>query len=154
MEHDSHEQPDRIPHVLARVGGPAERVTVGLRIFGDDVEPDEITALLGCPPSVARRRGDVVEGRARQRVARTGSWILNSNGPGSEPLDAQVRRLLDGLTGDLSAWAALTRRFKVDLFCGVFMGGWNRGIDAETMRALADRNVPLGFDIYATGESE
>jgi hypothetical protein len=41
-----------------------------LRISGDDVDPDAITAALGASPSYAFRKGDVY----RQRVAKTGRW--------------------------------------------------------------------------------
>ena len=44
----------------------------------------------------------------------------------------------------------LTRRFKVDLFCGLQMEEWNRGLSfsPETLRRVAERGLELGLDIY------
>lgn len=47
-------------HRLVTVGGPVDRVTVSLRVFGDDLDPVEVTTLLGCQPTEARRRGEVI----------------------------------------------------------------------------------------------
>ena len=38
------------------------RVRASLRVFGDSLEPDEVSALLGRPPSRQHRKGDKLEG--------------------------------------------------------------------------------------------
>jgi len=42
------------------------------------------------------------------------------------------------------------RTYKIDLFCGLFMGGSNEGISIspESMVALGLRHMELGLDIY------
>lgn len=50
-----------------------------LRIYGEALDPDEITRLLGAAPSRSRRRGDV-QARwkdGREVIAKEGMWLLN-----------------------------------------------------------------------------
>ncbi len=61
-----------------------------------------------------------------------------------------MAELLGGLNPDLSVWQALSSRFRIDLFCGWFMGGWNEGVEIApaTLQALGDRGIRLGIDLY------
>ena len=43
--------------------GPQDGVQVSLRVFGTDLEPGEITRLLGADPTEAARTGTVLAGR-------------------------------------------------------------------------------------------
>ena len=129
-----------------------------LRIGGDDLDPTEITRLLGCPPTRAQTKGERIVGAetGHVRVAKTGMWRLVA--PDSEPedLDGQVAFLLNTLTDDLSVWKALRDRFEIDLFCGLFMTGSNEGatISAMTLRRLGERGIEIGLDIYGPIKSE
>jgi Domain of unknown function (DUF4279) len=128
-----------------------ENSTVSLRIFGDDLDPEEVTRLLRCLPTQSRRKGEVIPGKGMQRVARQGSWLLESNLPRSVDLEAQINNLIDRTTADLDTWASLSQRFSVDLFCGVFLTHLNEGFElsAKLMRQLSDRGLKIGFDLYA-----
>ena len=66
-------------------------------------------------------------------------------------LDGQVTELLQRLTSDLEIWGVLAGRFRVDLFCGLFMDGSNEGFNLSTsaLKALGDRGIELALDIYA-----
>ena len=66
-------------------------------------------------------------------------------------LDSQVEWILSRLTQDLAIWKDLTQRFKVDLFCGLFLERPNRGVSLrpDTLEQIAARGILLGFDIYA-----
>ncbi len=61
---------------LIHIGGPIDEVAVALRFFGEVIDPDEITRLLGCKPSSVRRKGEVVPDKRYHRIASTGFWIL------------------------------------------------------------------------------
>jgi Domain of unknown function (DUF4279) len=139
---------------LFSVGGPVERVKVSLRIFGEDLDPDEISVLLNCEPTRKARKGDVVaEVEGHQRVSPFGSWLLGSTESESVDLEEQVLKLLPRVSPDRGVWQRLTQDYKVDLFCGVFLneGSWNRGfsLTPKVLKELADRNLMIGFDIYA-----
>ena len=65
-------------------------------------------------------------------------------------LDAQIHKILAALTADTSVWAALAARFRVDIFCDLFMEETNEGlvISPETLGAMSVRGVTLSLDIY------
>ena len=138
---------------LVFVGGPVDRVCGSLRFFGDDLEPEEISTALGHQPTSAFRKGDALPGRYH-RVARTGGWLLEA--PTTDPPDVEdsIKRLLSQLSSDLESWRSLTERFSTDIFCGLFLDEFNRGfaLSASLLRALADRNLKVGFDIYGAGQ--
>ena len=119
--------------------------------MGDDLDPVAVTTLLGGEPSETYRKGDVIHGAAGQtRIAKFGAWrrVARRRLPGD--LDDQVRELFAGLTEDVEIWRNLTARYKVDVFCGLFLTESNEGIDlsAETMWLLGARGIVIGFDIY------
>lgn len=77
-------------------------------------------------------------------------WHLRAKETKPENLDWQVSELLGLVTSDLSVWSSIAARFRVDLFCGWFMGSGNEGvaISPETMVALGQRGIQLSIDIY------
>lgn len=128
---------------------------VCIRLFGDDLDPDEVTALLGAQPTTACRKGDELVGRTgRVRIAKTGSWRLSATRREPEDLEAQIFELLDQLTQDLRSWSSLTERYRTDLFCGIFMGSFNDGlpISAKALLALGQRGIDLDLDIYEASD--
>lgn len=126
-----------------------------LRIFGDTLLPEVITGLLGSEPTVATIKGQIIRHPSgREQVHRQGSWRLEAPPCEPENLDQQVSWLLSKLTSDLEVWAGLNKQFKVDLFCGLFMGGSNEGfsLSSSTMLALGSRGIEIGFDVYDASE--
>ena len=122
-----------------------------LRFFGDDLDPDEVTARLGLPPSVGVRKGGIWRTRnGTEKVARTGSWRLEAEDRTPGDLDGQISELLGALNDNLSVWQELTARFEADIFCGLFMREGNEGISLhpDTMMKLGKRNLSLDFDLY------
>jgi len=125
---------------------------VCLRIFGDDLIPDEITQALGASPTKSQHRGEVLcSPSGKQRVVQRGNWRLEAADANPEDTDAQVRELLSQLTSDLAVWRDISTRFEVDLFCGWFMGQTNDGamLSPATLLALGERGIELQLDIYA-----
>lgn len=54
------------------------------------------------------------------------------------------------LTPNLNVWADLVGRFKVDMFCGVWLdeGNQGTGLSAGTLKMLGERGIKLELDIY------
>jgi hypothetical protein len=115
-------------------GGPVDQSTASLRVAAEGADILEVSRLLGAT-SHASPKG----------------WRLRAPDALNQDLRSQIAWLLDQLTADLTKWVAVTSRWKVDLFCGLFLERSNRGVelDATTLRRLAERNVSIGFDIYA-----
>ncbi len=125
-----------------------ERSVATLRIMGDDLVPDEVTRLLGTLPTSAYARGEPLPSGVTTR--KLGTWRLRAQETKPEDLDGQVLELLGQVTSDIAVWDALTTRFRVDLFCGWFMGSENEGVEIapQTMLALGQRGIKLSLDIY------
>jgi Domain of unknown function (DUF4279) len=130
-----------------------QRAVATLRIVGDELEPEEVTRLLGCQPTDAARRGEARIGKHTRgpTIARTGVWRLEATPTEPEDLGAQVLELTSKLTSDLGIWTDLARKYKIDLFCGWFMKESNEGVDitARTLETLSSRHIALALDIYA-----
>lgn len=125
------------------------RTTVGLRVFGDPLDPGEITRLLGVAPTGCTRKGDIHRTRSGlEVVARAGSWRLDAGVPGN--LNTQILVLLTSLPSDPAIWRELTEHYECDVFCGLFMQKGNEGTDLmpEMMSMLGVRGLRLVLDIY------
>ncbi|WP_329742129.1 DUF4279 domain-containing protein [Dyella sp. A6] len=122
-----------------------------LRLFGDDLVPENISALLGATPTESWRKGQELIGASTGNVRRaaTGSWRLEASRREPEDLEAQVFELLNQLTNDLTVWNSLSS-YKPNLFCGIFMGSGNDGLplSSKAMLALGQRGIALDLDIY------
>jgi hypothetical protein len=138
------------PENRVRVGGPVQEATVSLRVFGDDLDPAEVTNSLGSPPTKALRKGDLIPDSRYHLEARTGSWRLESPADKSTDLSKQIDVLLDLVTSDVEVWRKLTARYSVDLFCGIFLDTFNRGFELppKLLHRLAERGLRIGFDLY------
>ena len=131
------------------------RAVASLRIFGDELIPEEITELLGCQPTEAWRRGDVQSVRAGAPFLRKrGAWFLRAPPTEPEDFNGQVAHLFAQTSNDLSVWENLRGKYQVDLFCGWFMSTSNDGValSVAALRALADRGVELSLDVYDASE--
>ena len=130
-----------------------ERSAATLRFFGETLDPDEITRLLGRHPSAAERKGDIV-GPRKNRTARQGSWRLSVVDREPGDLDAQIDEILRDITTDLSVWRQLTQVYAVDLFCGVWLDSSSEEhhISPTTLLKLGERGIRLSLDVYANIE--
>jgi len=132
-------------HSLARLG-----------FFGDELNPDEVSLLLGANPTEAYRKGDSVAGRnlIDLRVAKTGRWSISATRREPEDLESQIFELLNQLTQDMDVWSNLSARYKTQLFCGIFMGSSNDGLplSPKALLALGQRGITLVLDIYDTSD--
>jgi len=123
-----------------------------LRIVGDSLVPDVVTAALGHAPDEAQVKGQEFAGRAsgKSRVAKFGMWHLAAPDAMPGDLDAQIKSILAKLTSDLSVWRRLAAEFEIDMFCGLFMQQENEGLvlSAEALAMLSERRIELSLDIY------
>ena len=134
----------------SRLGGRLKEALVSIRIYGDRLEPAELTKRIGGAPTRSWRKGDLLPGR-RPRTATTGMWILESAMPPTTALETQIDALLRRLTSSRRIWRALAARYTVDLFCGLFPDGEAQEVwlSARLLSRLTDRRLALGVDLYA-----
>jgi hypothetical protein len=91
------------------------KTAASLRFFGDDLNPEEVTQLLGKEPDKAERRGEV---RPSGYTVRRGRWSVSAGRRTPGDLDSQIAELLAGMTDDLAVWQRLplsiTQTFSAD----------------------------------------
>ena len=127
------------------------RVRVSLRVFGDGLEPEEVSALLGRDPTRCHRKGDPIGGDGGAKVEPTGAWILDSTLSEKSEIEEHVETLLSGVSGDSDEWEQLTSRFSASILCSAFLDQYNEGfeISPRLSRSLAERGLVIAFDIYS-----
>ncbi|MDP2259977.1 MAG: DUF4279 domain-containing protein [Caulobacter sp.] len=128
-----------------------DETAVSLGFYGDDLNPDEITAALGATPTIGVRKGQMwVTSRGAEKIAPVGSWRLRADRQSPGNLDRQILDLLNSLNDDLAVWKDLSRRFGGRLFCGLFLATGNEGavLEPETISAMGARGLRLDLDIY------
>jgi len=127
-----------------------------LRFFGDDLDPDELTRMLGGQPTKSERKGEEIIGKVtgQKRIARSGGWRLSAERRKPGDFDAQISEILDQLTDNTDIWQDLTARFRADIFCGLFMAESNEGVSLshKTLEKLAVRGLTVDFDIYDSSD--
>jgi hypothetical protein len=93
------------------------RSLAALRIQGEDLDPSEISTLLGCAPTMSQRKGDVFTSKTgSSRTARCGAWHLDALDREPEDLDGQIAEVLGKLTSDLTVWASIVARYTLIAF--------------------------------------
>lgn len=128
------------------------RCQAALRIFGDDLVPEELSRLFGHFYTKGWVKGyQYSTSSGAVVVKKTGAWILDAEPTESADFDGQISRLLADIDVSPDNWASLASRFEMDIFCGWFMQESNEGIavSSQTLRALGERNIALSVDIYA-----
>src|SRR5262245_61149329 len=113
--------------------GPISRITVSLRVAGEELDPAEITRLLGVSPKYAARKGDQVQRRGGPVTQRTGMWTFSLTDEASPEweLDDVITALLSRVSTDPAIWLDLGARYKLDVFCGLFMDDDNEGAELK-----------------------
>ena len=119
------------------------RVRASLRVFGEALDPDEVSALLGRPPSRQHRKGDKVEGKGGDAIEPTGAWILDSWLPEKAEIEEHVEALLGAVSNDSDEWERLTERFSASVLCSAFLDQYNEGF--ELSPRLAGALAELGM---------
>ncbi|MBB4615857.1 DUF4279 domain-containing protein [Novosphingobium taihuense] len=133
-----------------------QRAMISLLIDEDDLIPSEITALLGSEPSLGVSKGEkFLSHHGKLIKAKTGKWQLHSGWKSPVNLDEEISLLLARLTDDHEVWGNLTARYHCYLSVGGYFEDWTGGItlSPDTLGALAARNLAIGFDLYAPGET-
>ncbi|WP_421505484.1 DUF4279 domain-containing protein [Brucella pseudogrignonensis] len=128
------------------------RTAASLRFHGDDLDPEEISRILGVQPTKGVKKGGTwTTPKGKEIVAWSGYWMLSAPDESPGELDKQVATLFAALSTDLEAWRALSLRFRGNIFVGLFLSGFNEGqsLSPATTCAIGLRGLELDFDIYS-----
>ncbi len=134
-----------------------DQCKAALRIFGDELIPEELSRLFDHFYTQGWVKGyEYSTSSGKVVVKKSGAWILDAEPTDSADFDGQISQLLGYIDVSLDDWALLAKRFEMDIFCGWFMRESNEGISvsSQTMRLLSERNIALSIDIYASPDDE
>jgi hypothetical protein len=142
---------DRTP---LRIGGLVDESSVCLAVYGEHLDPADVTAIVGRAPTSAHRKGD--RRGPRSPTLKRGVWMLEISGQAPQGPAELTEALLDQLPDDERVWAKLSELYEVQLRYGIHMAGWNRGFDLPSAIAarIARLRAKVVFDIYAYDDEE
>ncbi|WNC67370.1 DUF4279 domain-containing protein [Thalassotalea nanhaiensis] len=129
------------------------KTKLSLRVIGDELIPDEVSNLLGCEPTIERRKGEPFSWNKQleqHRLAKSGMWRLEAKDKIPGNINEQISELLIQTSSDMDVWRSLSEKYTIDLFCGFFMESCMEGISlsSQSIKDLADRFIEIEFDIY------
>jgi hypothetical protein len=127
-------------------------LAVSITIFGEGVDPDEVSRALGSTPDRSHRVGEAVSAESSAR-RRTGLWSITTHGTVAEEalLAEHMATLFGRVSSDVAVWRQLADRHSTRVFIGWFMGEGNEAlrVDAGILDELARRALHLDIDVYA-----
>lgn len=134
-------------------------LVASITVFGESVDPDEITGLVGAPPDRSHRVGDLVSpNRNSVSTHRRGLWSISTEGrlDASAHLSDHIRDLLERVTGDAGVWSVLAARHSTRVFVGWFMHRGNEGahVESDVLMELGRLSLQLDFDLYSAPPGE
>jgi hypothetical protein len=136
------------------VGGMVDESSATLAVYGDVLDPVEITALLGVGPTESFARG--YRRGPRSPPFKHGGWFLTVEGAAPSGPDELLKALLLRLPGETAIWERLKERYSVHIRIGIHSQEWNRGfsLSSATVARVASLGVRMEFDLYSHGSED
>jgi Domain of unknown function (DUF4279) len=131
--------------------------TVGLRFFGDTLEPSQITKRLNIQPTTSHNSSDNISGKRRRRP------FWDYNGEGEEgfqyewlSLEQGLDFLLQRLSPVRVAIVDLSQEFEGLWWCGHFQANFDGGptLSPRLLAQIASYGLPLFIDNYFSSETK
>jgi len=149
--------PESEDNLIYAAGGEIDAGEFSLVITSDDLDPAEVTGLLGIQPTDSHRRGDLNQaGRpfnfGRWRFATPRLDFRQDDSWCQKNFDTFVRSLPDSP----DAWSRIARDYDAQVFIHVWMKTWNREFDlsAFAVGELARRHLSLHIDTYYSDDDD
>lgn len=124
-----------------------------LMFFGSDLDPDAITASIGCGPSESYRAGDTYRnGAGLVRLASRGIWKLNAPPCVDGELGAQITSLLEPLSQIAEDWRRLSSLYGGRVSTRIIPYTYDTPIrlGATVIQLLGNRGLDLSFRYVGT----
>lgn len=127
---------------------------MALRVWGENLDPEEVTRTLGVEPTQVVRAGEVT---SAGRLTRKSMWGFETDPPieGHWPsLEDALTALLQVFEGEVEVIRRLQEQFKVILWCAHFSSSFDGGptFSALLLKRLGDFGVELYLDTYHSEE--
>jgi hypothetical protein len=134
-------------------------VRVTLAIYGEQLDPAEITQLLKLKPTRCHRKGEAITTApaTRSHKVSTGAWLLTSeNHVNNAVFEEHLSWLLNVLSEKQQALEQVQKLgCNVQVRCGWHAASSNTvpELSVDVMSRLVQLNLPILFDIYFSGPS-
>lgn len=130
--------------------GVVDEAMATLSLQGDDLDPQEVTDLLGVTPHKSHRKGEPIS-KWRDDQHAHGAWSYEVRLKAPDGPDAALSQLLAMLPSDLELWASLTQRYQARVDLALVVKAWSRGFDlpAPVIQQLAARGLAVWCEVYA-----
>lgn len=121
-----------------------------LTLQGAELDPEELTRILGVLPTRSHRRGDPF-GAGREETRAAGDWMLEVNVAAPDEAETVLSKLFAMLPEGNAFWADLNAGYRVSLDLMMVVKAWNRGfqLSAPMLQEVARRGLALTFEVYA-----
>ena len=129
-----------------------------LRIFSDEIPPDQVTRALGVSPTSSVRKGELRNPKEPRSASKTNCWYLGSS---ASVQSKDCRRHIDWILERIyPAKEALLRLQEsgVDVsICCTWESSGNQGgpiMNPEQMGPLSELGIPVWWEFWYSGDGE
>ena len=149
--------PDSPKELMYLCGGEIDTGEFALTITSEDLQPPEISALLGIQPTSHHLRGDAFGKRGH--AYQFGRWSYSTGRldfRAGRSCEEQFDDFVRALPGDAAVWERISAQHEAQVFIYLWMRTWNREFDISTfaLGELARRRLRLHIDTYLESDDE
>jgi hypothetical protein len=129
-----------------------DEAAVALCLYGEELEPEEVSLLLQASPTHAHRKGDRKE--LRSPPSRQGAWVLEVRRFEPISLDSMLEELFSPLPTSEAVWQRLTSRFQVRIDIAVDTDvGFTLALSPKSMQLIVSRRAEVQLSVQAYGDN-
>jgi hypothetical protein len=123
-------------------------------IYGDELDPEDVTARLSAAPDLTRTKGQSVASRSRTISQRTGVWLLESTSRvRSTSLEKHIEFLLERVEPHRDEVRVICSKYQAQavFICYWVPAGFHGGpmLSPSILKRVAGLEAALWFEIYA-----
>ena len=134
------------------------RCMASFRITAEELDPFEISEILGIEPSTSYKKGEQITSTTKKGkllmmgFRRFGFWSINSEEKENKSLEQHIKNLLillEPLKDELTE--LLNKGYEMDFFCGIFSDGCPQSgfdIEPDVLLKLGQLNIKLDVCLY------
>jgi hypothetical protein len=149
--------PESPKELMYLCGGEIDAGEFTLTITSDDLQPNEISGLLGIQPTAHHLRGAPFGKRGR--TLNFGRWSLSTGRldfRSGRSCEDQFDDFMRSIPDDTAVWERITAQHEAQVLIYLWMRTWNREFDisAFALGELARRRLRLHIDTYLDADDE
>ena len=121
-----------------------------LRIFGQNLGHEAITATLGLDPTHSHKQGDI---KYRNSPFEFDMWSYKVPVERTQPLEKHINFLWEQIKAHKEYLLELKKNYTVDVFCGYRSDSSTAGIEVPytCLEMFTELQIPFGVSIIVTG---